>query len=324
MKQRVLILSISLLFGALISISPAFSQDPTPTPQNRSQKVRTVSIPISIFSKRELKEREPAEFVAAGEIIVKEDDDQQTILSIRSNDNVPLSLAILIQDDLTSEFNLQLKDIADFIRRLPKGSRVMVAYGRSGTFQVRQKFTDDLEKAAKSLRIVSGPGITAAFDPYAALIETLDRFDSLPLGRRAVLMVSDGLDLSHGIDSSSPSMSLDLERAITKAQKRSVAVYTFYSAATATAGARGDLVLRGQGSLNKLADETGGRSFFQGSFSPISFDPFFRELVLALNRQFILTYLSTHLKKGYHKLSVTSTNPEVKIEHPKSYYYRKF
>jgi hypothetical protein len=45
-------------------------------------------------------------------------------------------------------------------------------------------------------------------------------------------------------------------------------------------------------------------------------------LNLALNRQFALTYLSTHPKKGYHKVQVTSTNPEIKIEHPKGYYYR--
>jgi hypothetical protein len=80
--------------------------------------------------------------------------------------------------------------------------------------------------------------------------------------------------------------------------------------------------LAGQGGLQKLADETGGRAFFQGSLAPISLDPFFRDLSLLLNRQFALTYLSTHMNKGYHKVEVHSTNPEVKIEHPKGYYYR--
>ena len=74
--------------------------------------------------------------------------------------------------------------------------------------------------------------------------------------------------------------------------------------------------------LEKLSDETGGRAFYQGTIAPISYMPFFKDLVLALDRQFALTYLSTHMKKGHHKLSVQSTNPEVKIEHPKGYYYR--
>jgi hypothetical protein len=77
------------------------------------------------------------------------------------------------------------------------------------------------------------------------------------------------------------------------------------------------LILNGQGSLAKLSDETGGRAFFQGSIAPISFEPFFRDLTLLLNRQFLLSYLSTHMKRGYHRVEVTSTNPEVKIEHPK-------
>jgi hypothetical protein len=80
--------------------------------------------------------------------------------------------------------------------------------------------------------------------------------------------------------------------------------------------------LNGQGSLNRLSEETGGRAFFQGTIAPISFEPFFEDLTRALNRQFALTYLSTHLNKGYHRIQVISTNPDVKIEHPRGYYYR--
>jgi len=54
----------------------------------------------------------------------------------------------------------------------------------------------------------------------------------------------------------------------------------------------------------------------------LSFDPFFKDLSILLNRQFALTYLSTHMKRGYHSVEVRSANPEVKIEHPKGYYYR--
>jgi len=278
-----------------------------------------MTIPISIFTKKELKERQYQEFVEAGDLTVKEDNDGQVILSIRSVSNTPLALAVLIQDDLTSNANLQLKSIADFIKTLPSGSRVMVAYLRGGTLQVRQKFTDDLDKAASSLRIISGVGPSS---PYDGVEEALKRFDALPTGRRAVLLVSDGLDASRGIDSSSPTQSIDLDQAIIKAQRKSVAVYSFYNAGSLTDGGSSLLVLNGQGSLSRLSEETGGRAFFQGSLSPISFEPFFRDLGAALNRQFALTYLSTHLKKGYYKVQVISTNPEVRIEHPKGYFYR--
>jgi VWFA-related protein len=197
----------------------------------------------------------------------------------------------------------------------------MVAYVRGGNLQVRQRFTDDLAKAADSLRIVVSSSIGSPRNPYDGVIDALNRFDALPAGRRAILLVSDGVDVSSGFEVS-PGQSLDLERAILRAQRRSVAVFSIYSPTVITRNADSRLIMSGQGSLVKLSDETGGRAFFQGSYAPVSFVPFFRDLSILLNRQFLLSYLSTHMQRGYHKVEVFSTNPEVKIEHPKGYYYR--
>ncbi|MDQ3043006.1 MAG: hypothetical protein M3R11_11660 [Acidobacteriota bacterium] len=319
MLKKIFVILLVVLLLASILVSVGFGQETDKKRQD--EKVRTMTIPISIFTKKEQKENRAEEFVQAGDLRVAENGDDQVILSIRSVTNTPLALAVLIQDDLSSDTNLKLDEIRKFIRALPSGSRVMVAYLRAGTIQVRQKFTEDLEKAAKSLRIIAGSA-AAPGSPYQGIEEALKRFDALPAGRRAVLLVSDGLDISRGIESSSPPQSLDLDRAILRAQRKGVAVYSFYSPASATVGGNSILILNGQGSLERISDETGGRAFFQGSIAPISFEPFFDDLNLALNRQFALTYLSTHMKKGYHKLKVSSTNPEVEIEHPRGYYYR--
>jgi len=314
-------LTAALLFISIFS-SFSFAQDDKD--KNKKQKkdnqpkVRTMTIPISIFTKQELKENQAGEFIEAGEIIVKEDNEQQTILSIRSVTNTPLHIAVLIQDNLSANINLQLGEIRNFVKKLPPDSRVMVAYLRSGTTQIAHKFSTDLEKAAGSIRAVVGSSSVAPNSPYEGVEEVLARFDALPTGRRAILLVSDGLDLTNP----SPTQSLELDGAILKAQRRGVAVYSFYSSATLTENANSSVILNAQSSLNRLSEETGGRAFFQGTISPISLQPFFRDLNLALNRQFALTYLSTHLKKGYHKVQVLSTNPEIKIEHPKGYYYR--
>jgi len=312
-------LIIILIFSGVLNAQEKNNKNNQP---KQEQKVRTVTIPITIFTKQELRENQTQEFVEAGNIFVKEDSDQQTILSIRSVGDTPLALAILVQDDLTSNINLQLESLRQFIRKLPQGSRVMVGYVRAGTLLVRQKFTDDLNKAADSLRVVVGSPIVAPGSPFEEVEEALKRFDALPTGRRAVLLISDGLDVSRGVESSSPTQSLDLDRAILKAQRKGIAIYSFYNAGSFTANGNSTLVLNGQGSLNRLSNETGGRAFFQGSTSPVTFDPFFRVLSAALNRQFALTYLSTHFKKGYHRIEVSSTNPDVKIEHPKGYFYR--
>jgi len=306
-----------LVLALLVAPSGLRSQPP-----EAKQSVRTVTIPISIFTKKELKDKQAEEFVQAERLIVKEDREEQQILSIRSVSDSPLSIAFLIQDDLTSGFNLQIKDIQAFIRGLPRGTRVMTAYARSGSVQIRQRFTEDLDKAAASLRIVSGSSISAPRSPYDSVVDVLGRFDAVPAGRRAILLFSDGLDSSSGLTLASASQSFDLERASLKAQRKGVAVYSFYSPTVLTDNGRSVLILAAQGALAKLSEETGGRAFMQGSLAPVSFDPFFRDLTLSLNRQFALTYLSTHMKKGYHAVSVQSTNPEVRIEHPKGYYYR--
>ncbi len=99
-------------------------------------------------------------------------------------------------------------------------------------------------------------------------------------------------------------------------------MYSIYLPTALTENGNSTFTLAAQGALAKLSDETGGRAFFSGTLGPVSLLPYFREMVVTLSRQFALTYLSTHMKKGYHKVKVASTNPEVKIEHPRGYYYR--
>jgi len=247
-----------------------FSQDNKDKKQKTQQKVRTMTIPISIFTKQELKENQAGEFIEAGEIMVKEDNEPQTVLSIRSVTNTSLHIAVLIQDNLSSNVNLQLEEIKNFIKKLPSGSRVMVGYLRAGTTQITQKFTTDLEKAANSIRAVVGSPTIAPNSPYEGVEEITARFDALPTGRRAILLVSDGLDISNP----SPTQSLDLDRAILKAQRRSIAVYSFYSSASLNEGGNSSVILNAQSSLNRLSEETGGRAYFQGTISPINFQPF--------------------------------------------------
>jgi hypothetical protein len=141
----------------------------------------------------------------------------------------PLNLAVLLQDDLVSQVGNELDRTAEFIRSLPNGSKVMVAYITSGSLQVRQPFTPDLDKAARSLRVPLANVSAAPFNPYVEVIEALRLFKENDKGKNAILLISDGLDTSRGFDSSSAAHTLDLERAISKANQRGVAVYAFYA-----------------------------------------------------------------------------------------------
>jgi hypothetical protein len=207
----------------------------------------------------------------------------------RSRVVAPINLAILIQDDLVSQVDNEIKETKEFIRSLPQGSRVMVGYITAGTLQVRQPFTTDLEKAASSLRILRSSTTASAFNPYVEVIEALDHFDNVS-GRKAILLISDGLDTSRGFDVTSAANTLDLGRAIREAKEREVVVYSFYAPSVGLSSRSRLAAGYGQSSLNRLANETGGKAFFQGSTGFVSFDSYFRRLRQELNDQFARAY----------------------------------
>jgi VWFA-related protein len=274
---------------------------------------RPVTVPVTIRVRQPKREVE-MRFV---DYILKEDGELQTILSIRNRADNPITLAILVQDDLVTSISTETKGIANFVRRLPPGSRIMVGYIRTGSLEVRRKFTSDLEKAAAGVRPPLGLASASPFNPFVEIIEALRRFDSQPLGRRAIVVVSDGSDTSRGVDSSSPAQSLDLQRAINEAQRRSVAIYSIYAPSAATAG--GLLGLNGQSCLQRLSKETGGVAFFEGTGAPVSFDPFIKEIDASISMQIALSYLSTHPEKGFHRLEIKPLQPDVEIRHPAGY-----
>jgi hypothetical protein len=193
----------------------------------------------------------------------------------------------------------------------------MVGYIRSGSLDVRRKFTVDLQRAADSVRSPQGLASSSPFNPFVEVIEALKRFDSQPLGRRAMLLVSDGLDISRGLDGSFPTQSVDLQRAITEAQRRSVAIYSIF--VPSAASGVGSLSLNGQSCLDRLSNDTGGRAFFQGTSAPVSFQPFLTQIASLLDRQVALTYMSTHTSKGFHKLDIKPLERDVEIRHPAGY-----
>lgn len=316
MRDHLRVLPINIAAVVCIFCSLTIAQ-----PEPDKQKVRTVSIPISIFTQQELDQGQTEELLQVDRLIVKESDQEQTILSIRSRSDVPMSLAILIQEDLESDFNLHLKDLKKFVEGLPRGTRVMVAYLRGGSLDIRQKFTEDLTRAAQTFRVIFSTPSSAPRSPYDGVLDTLKRFDALPAGRRAILLISNGLDLTNGVMGSSPGQNTMLRSSVQSAQRRGVAVYSIY-ANTVPDLASSIASLNGQSSLQALADETGGRAFIQGTRTPINFDPILKQLSLLIGRQFLLSYLSPNMKKGYYKVEIFSTNSAVKIEHPKGYYYR--
>ena len=198
----------------------------------------------------------------------------------------PLNLAVLIQDDLISQVGNELGVTRDFIRSLPQGSKVMVGYITAGTLQVRQPFTTDLEKAARSLRIPTASRGSSAFNPYVEVIEALRKFEASSTNANALLLISDGLDTSRGFDSTAAGRTLDIDRTISEANKRRVAIFSFYAPSVGLTSHSRLAASYGQSSLNRVSKETGGKAFFQGTTGFVTFDSYFSRLRETLNRQY--------------------------------------
>ena len=317
-RFHLILLQLLFVVGFAFASQPVFGQGGQVQSINGSNPSRGPGRPVTIPVTIRLQQEAEGEEFQNIDLTVSEDGEPQTIISLRGYGNSPVTLAILIQEDVVSSVATEIRALGDFIRKLPTGSRVMVGSLRTGSLQVRQRFTTDLEKAAKALRPPSGFPSAGPYNPYVEVIEALKKFEGQPLGRRAILLVSDGLDISRGLDSSSPTQSIDLQRAVNESQRRSVAIYGFYAPTTIAAG-NPTLALNAQSSLQRLSKETGGRAFFQGTGAPVSFEPFIRELDISLQKQAALTFLSTHLNKGFHKIEVKSSTPGVEVRSPAGY-----
>src|SRR5262245_21850508 len=176
------------------------------------------------------------------------DNEQRSLQSIE-----PLNLAVLIQDDLVSQVGNELGVTREFIRSLPTGSRVMVGYITAGSLQVRQPFTTELEKAATSLRIPTSSTSSSPFNPYVEVKEALNKFDSSWSNANATLLISDGLDTSRGFDSTAAGHTLDIDRVIGEANKKEVAVFSFYAPSVGLTSYNRLAASYGQSSLNRVS-----------------------------------------------------------------------
>jgi hypothetical protein len=102
-------------------------------------------------------------------------------------------------------------------------------------------------------------------------------------------LISDGLDTSRGFDSTAAGHTVDIDRAIKEANKRHVAVFSFYAPSVGLTSRSRIAASYGQSSLNRLSHETGGRAFFQGSTGFVTFNSYFDRLRETLNRQYAIT-----------------------------------
>lgn len=284
-------------------LASASSASPIPKDDETKSGVRTVTVTVVHNDDDTGKTR-----LEASEFAVFRGDDKQQIVDVKGPSEAPLNVAILIQDGLDAGVANEIKTIKSFISTLPEGSTVMVGYLRSTGLQVRQSFTADRKAAIKALRIPLN-NFDVGSAPFTGLEEAIRRFDGVT-GRNQIVMISNGLQLTRDFESAAPTNNLDLDRAISAAQKRGIPVWSIFANAPGRLGKGSLAISYGQGSLNKLADETGGKAFFQG-LGFVTFDVALDSISREMGDQYVITYLGD----GKGKLEVTTESTNVKLRH---------
>jgi hypothetical protein len=225
-----------------------------------------------------------------------------------------LQLFILLDDSLpASTLGIQIPQLKAFIEALPPGTQVAVGYMRNGTFGQVQGFTADHQNAAQAVRLpiaeVGGNG-----SPYFALSDLARHWPSKELtGRRAVLMLTDGVDRYYGVNWEVDDPYVDA--AVQDALKNGIMVYSIYMRDAGLYDRGGRTTLFAQSRLQQVSEETGGYAYFQEFTNPVSVSPFLSNLQNRLDHQYRVTIEASNVK-GVQPVKVRSEIRGLKIEGP--------
>jgi len=227
-----------------------------------------------------------------------------------------IQIALLIDDGLSRSAGIQLDDLRAFATSLPPEAELLVGYMSNGRVQVESPFTTNHEAAAAKIRMSMGQQGQSA-SPYFCLSDFVKQWSTeqgQPVKARFVMMLTNGVDPYNGSTRLSNQDSPYVEAAIADSQRAGVAVYSIYYRDEGMRGEGG--AMSGQGYLMKVADETGGDTYYQGSGNPVSLSPFLKQFVHAVSETYIATFNTDPLAAGRDhllRLKISTKTPKLKL-----------
>jgi Ca-activated chloride channel family protein len=268
------------------------------------------------------------EGLKAEDLRVTVDGAPREVLELRRQSNAPLFLAVALDTSASQERLLpSVKIAADYFVRgmvvVGADKAAVVTFGGDATLE--QGITGDLQRVREAIArvqfvpppsggMVGTLGIrnaasTAIWDAvWLVSNDVLSR--ALGRGRRAVLLVTDGVDTS-----SRKKMS----EAVAAALQSEVVVYAV--------GIGDDKDYDGveKGPLRKLAAQTGGRAYFPKKGRDLN--EVFHRVSEELTSQYVLTFAAPGAARdgSFHKVEIKLANPaprslDVELSYPQGYY----
>ena len=207
-----------------------------------------------------------------------------------------LFLVILIDDAISSDFGSVMGEVKNFIMsQPPAATHIAVGYIRDNVTTLVQDFTDNHESAAKAIRLPLGaPAIGSS--PYLGTMDLLKRWPQTG-PRRSIVLISSGIDFFRG--RGSQIFNPDLDGVIERAQRQNTNIWSvYYPSSGHRFGASNLLLSYAQSNMGKLAEDTGGESYYLFYSEPVSLRPYLDEINLHLNNQYLLSFATSGGPKG--------------------------
>jgi hypothetical protein len=194
-----------------------------------------------------------------------------------------LELVVLI-DSGARNMGREFEEIGHFVESLSPDTKVAVGYMQNGYVAMAGPLTSDHKQAVSGLHLPAGP----TTNPYFSLSSLAQKWPSQDhTVRHEVLMFSDGVDPENRrFDPDDPYV----QSAIRDSVRAGLVVYTIY---WRTPVDRSDSALTqdgGQSLMNELSEATGGYNYWAGSGNPVSFQPYFDDLLRRFDNQYALDF----------------------------------
>jgi len=243
---------------------------------------------------------------------VFEDEKGQTITNFSSETNLPLTIALLVDTSGSIRDKLKFEEdaaIEFFYSTLQRGKDRGLVIVFDSLAELIQDFTDDAEKLADKIRKIRAGGGTALYDAlYLAVNQKLAAQD----GRRVVILITDGDDNSSRVS---------LTETLEAAQKNDVTIYAISTNSAAFFGSKEQE--RGDKTLKKFAEETGGKAFFPLKIEDLASS--FLDIHDELRAQYQIGYRPTNsIADGtFRKIRLDVADKRFKARYKSGYYMPK-
>ena len=232
----------------------------------------------------------------------------QTIVNFRRETDLPIAMGLLIDTSgsVHGRFDFEQEAAVNFLNHTVRASfdRAFVM-GFSTHGKVTQDFTDNVRLLETGVHSLHNGGGTALYDAiYRACKDKLVKDPSGRPIRRAIVVLSDGEDNQSEVSR---------DQAIEMAQRAEVIIYAI---STDDSG----LILRGDKSMQQLAEATGGRAFFPYKMKDVT--RAFSSIEDELRSQYVVSYRPADFDADgrYRAIEITSLKKDLQVRARRGYY----